>query len=140
MIQGQIHHISADEAQEDPEVVIGMFLVNDIPTIILFDSGASHSFASRSFVARNKFPCSLLEKVCWFNPRDPYSKAIWSAKVWKLISRSLFYNRFDSHRVCQVGCYFGNEVVDPIPSMHQLCNPRSHPDNSGRAIHKILHP
>ena len=39
IIQGQVHHISADEAQEDPEVVIGMFLVNDIPAVILFDSG-----------------------------------------------------------------------------------------------------
>ena len=38
-IQGQIHHISADEAQEDPKVVIGMFLVNSIHAVILFDSG-----------------------------------------------------------------------------------------------------
>ena len=59
---GHVHHISADEAQEKPEVVIGMFSVNDIPAVILFDSGASHSFISRSFVAQNKFPCSLLGK------------------------------------------------------------------------------
>ena len=44
MIQGQIRHIFADEAQEDPEVVIGMFLVNNIPAVILFDSGASHFY------------------------------------------------------------------------------------------------
>ena len=59
---GHVHHISADEAQEKPEVVIGMFSVNDIPAVILFDSGASHSFISRSFSAQNKFPCSLLGK------------------------------------------------------------------------------
>ena len=59
---GHVHHISADEAQEKPEVVIGMFSVNDIPAVILFDSGASHSFISRSFVAQNKFPCTLLGK------------------------------------------------------------------------------
>ena len=52
---GHVHHISADEAQEKPEVVIGMFSINDIPAIILFDSGASHSFISRSFSAQNKF-------------------------------------------------------------------------------------
>ena len=61
-IQGQIHHISADEAQEDPEVFIGMFPVNSIPAVILFDSGASHSFISRSFAAHNKFPFSIMGK------------------------------------------------------------------------------
>ena len=61
-IQGQVHHLSADEAQEDPEVIIGMFSVNRIPAIILFDSRASHSFILRSFVAQNKFSCSILEK------------------------------------------------------------------------------
>ena len=55
MIQGQIHHISADEAQEDPEVVIGMFLVNDIPVVILFDSGASHSYYFAEFCFPKQF-------------------------------------------------------------------------------------
>ena len=62
MVQGQINHISANKAQEDPEVVIGMFLVNDIPAIILFDSGASHSFISWSFASQNNFHCSILGK------------------------------------------------------------------------------
>ena len=39
-----------------------MFPVNNIPAIILFDSGVSHSSISRSFVAQNKFPCSILSK------------------------------------------------------------------------------
>ena len=39
-----------------------MFPINNIPTVILFDSRDSHSFISRSFVAQNKFPCSLLGK------------------------------------------------------------------------------
>ena len=57
-----MHHLSADEAQENPEVVIGMFSVNGIHAIILFDSGASHSFISQSFAAQNQFPCTLLGK------------------------------------------------------------------------------
>jgi len=59
---GHVHHLSTDEDRENPEVVTGMFFVNDIPAVILFDSGASHSFISRSFAAQNKFPCSLLVK------------------------------------------------------------------------------
>ena len=53
IVQGQFHHLSIDEAQENPEVVIGIFSINSIPAIILFDSGASHSFVSQSFVAQN---------------------------------------------------------------------------------------
>ena len=59
---GHVNHISADESQEKPEVVIGMFSVNDIPAVILFDSGASHSFISGSFAAQNNFPCTILGK------------------------------------------------------------------------------
>ena len=62
LIQGQVHHLSAEEAQENPEVVIGMFPDNNIPAMILFDSGASHSFISQSFAAQNKFSCSILEE------------------------------------------------------------------------------
>ena len=39
-----------------------MFSVNNVPTVLLFNSGASHSFILRSFVAQNKFPFSLLGK------------------------------------------------------------------------------
>ena len=40
-IQGQIHHISADEVQEDPEVVIGMFPSNNIPAEGVLGKGVS---------------------------------------------------------------------------------------------------
>lgn len=70
-ITGYVHHISADEAQENPEVVIGMFPVNNIPAVILFDSGASHSFISWSFVAQNKFPwVCFWARIWWYKPRD----------------------------------------------------------------------
>jgi hypothetical protein len=60
---GQVHHISTEEAREAPDVVLGMFSVNNIPAIILFASGASHSFISRSFATLHKFPQSLLDKI-----------------------------------------------------------------------------
>jgi hypothetical protein len=31
-----------EEAQEAPDVVIGMFFINDTSAVVLFDSGASH--------------------------------------------------------------------------------------------------
>jgi hypothetical protein len=49
-----------EEAQEAPDVVIGMFLVNDISIVVLFDSGASHSFIPASYVGKHNLPLALL--------------------------------------------------------------------------------
>ena len=48
---GRVTHVSAEEAQEAPDVVMGTFLVHSYPATVLFDSGASHSFISSSFAA-----------------------------------------------------------------------------------------
>jgi hypothetical protein len=42
---GRVNHVAVEEAQEAPDVVIGMFLINDTSTVVLFYSGASHSFS-----------------------------------------------------------------------------------------------
>jgi hypothetical protein len=42
-------------------VVIGEFLVSSILATILFDSGASHSFISSSFVEKHNIPTILLK-------------------------------------------------------------------------------
>jgi hypothetical protein len=41
---GRVNHVVVEEAQEAPDVVICMFLVNDTSAVVLFDSGESHSF------------------------------------------------------------------------------------------------
>jgi hypothetical protein len=50
-----------EEAQEAPNVVIGMFLVNDTSVVVLFDSGASHSFISTIYVGKHNLPLALLK-------------------------------------------------------------------------------
>jgi hypothetical protein len=49
-----------EEVQEAPDVVIDMFFVNDTFAIVLFDSGASHSFISVAYVEKHNFPIALL--------------------------------------------------------------------------------
>ncbi|KAI3505957.1 hypothetical protein L1887_28299 [Cichorium endivia] len=44
--KGRAFVMTAEEAQDAPDVVTGTFLVNSTPTFVLFDSGASHSFVS----------------------------------------------------------------------------------------------
>jgi hypothetical protein len=44
--------VTSEEAQQAQDVILGMFLASSHPAIVLFDSGASHSFISSSFVAK----------------------------------------------------------------------------------------
>jgi hypothetical protein len=52
--------VAVEEAQEAPNVVIGMFLVNDTSAVVLFDFGASHSFISAAYVGKHNLPLALL--------------------------------------------------------------------------------
>jgi hypothetical protein len=53
--------VVVEEAQEDLDVVIGMFLVNDTSAVVLFDSGASHSFISTAYIGKHNLPLALLK-------------------------------------------------------------------------------
>jgi hypothetical protein len=57
---GKVNHVTVEEAQEAPDVVIGMFFVNDTSVVVLFDSRASHSFISTAYVEKHNLPMALL--------------------------------------------------------------------------------
>jgi hypothetical protein len=44
-------------------VVLGTFLVNSIPTTVLFDSGASHSFIPDQFVIKHNLSMSSIKNL-----------------------------------------------------------------------------
>jgi hypothetical protein len=50
-----------EEAQEAPDVVIGMFFINNTSAVVLFDSGTSHSFISTAYVEKHNLPLALLK-------------------------------------------------------------------------------
>jgi hypothetical protein len=45
--------VAVEDAQTALDVIIGMILVNDNKTIVLFDFGASHSFVATNFVQKH---------------------------------------------------------------------------------------
>jgi hypothetical protein len=49
-----------EEAQEAPDIIIGMFFVNDTSAVVLFDSRASYSFIYATYVEKHNFPLALL--------------------------------------------------------------------------------
>ena len=56
-----MHYIVVEEVLVGEVVTVGMFLVNKHPAIVLFDSGASHSFMSQAFASRHDQ--KVMEKV-----------------------------------------------------------------------------
>jgi hypothetical protein len=53
--------MTSEEAQQAPDVVLGMFLTNSYPATILFDPGASHLFISSSFMAKHSMPIATMK-------------------------------------------------------------------------------
>jgi hypothetical protein len=56
-----VNYVAIEDAQAAPDVIVGMILINDNGAIVLFDSGASHSFVAANFVQKHKLPLSMLK-------------------------------------------------------------------------------
>jgi hypothetical protein len=56
-----VNHVAMEDAQAAPYFIIAMILVNDNNAIVLFDSGASHSFVAANFMQKYNLPISMLK-------------------------------------------------------------------------------
>jgi hypothetical protein len=90
-VRGMVNHVIVEEAQESPDVVVGMFFINDTSVVVLFDSGASHSFISAAYVEKHKMPIALLrcEMIVSSSGGDMPARQLCS-KVNLIISRVNF--------------------------------------------------
>jgi hypothetical protein len=74
-----VNHVSSDIAQEAPEVMLGTFSVNSISAIVLFHSGASHSFISQAFVRMHNIPlCAMKDPLLVNSPEGSMLASYWS--------------------------------------------------------------
>jgi hypothetical protein len=55
---GRIYYTQVATTPEGELVMMGTFLVANYPEVILFDSGASHTFISKNFVEKHCIPCA----------------------------------------------------------------------------------
>jgi hypothetical protein len=59
---GRVNHVSSDTAYEALEVMIGTFNIHSTPATVLFDSGASHTFISHTFVKMHSIPMLAMKE------------------------------------------------------------------------------
>jgi hypothetical protein len=55
--------VTTEEAQQAQDVVLGMFLISSHPVTVLFNSGASHSFISSSFVVKHQLLITIIKQT-----------------------------------------------------------------------------
>jgi hypothetical protein len=60
---GKINHVTTEEAQQAQDIVLGMFLASSHHATVLFDSGASHSFISSSFIVKHQLPITIMKQT-----------------------------------------------------------------------------
>jgi hypothetical protein len=60
---GHIYYTQVATTLEGEPVMMGMFLVANHPTVILFDSGASHTLISKKFVKNIAFLALIKRRV-----------------------------------------------------------------------------
>jgi hypothetical protein len=54
--RGKVNHLEAEAIQDAQDVAVGMFPVESYPAKALFDTGATHSFVSASWVESHNIP------------------------------------------------------------------------------------
>ena len=56
-----MNHVNMEEVEEQPDALIGKFLIKSFTAIVLFGTGASHSHISRGFVDKYMFTTRVLK-------------------------------------------------------------------------------
>src|SRR6266540_2863602 len=62
-MHGRVNLMTAEEAQHKPNMILGMFPVETNLAIVLFDSGATHSFISASFITRHNLRVTMMKDL-----------------------------------------------------------------------------
>jgi hypothetical protein len=75
---GRIYYTQVATTPEEEPVMMGTFLVANHPAVILFNSGASHTFISKKFVEKYCIPCiESREGLLFIRSGDKYSLEKW---------------------------------------------------------------
>jgi hypothetical protein len=81
--------VTVETVPEDADVVYGMFLIKSILASVLFDSGASHSFVTKSFVEKHNISNYPLKKKLLFRSPGGKIRATHSCPQTKLEIRGI---------------------------------------------------
>ncbi|MGZ7911608.1 aspartyl protease family protein, partial [Haemophilus sp. SZY H56] len=106
--------------------MIGRFPVANHPAVVLFDSGASHSFISRTFVIKHKLPMGeLTESFCILSPGGRIN----TKEVVRSIPVMLGEHVFPTTMIV-----LRNQEIDVILGMNWMCQYKAMIDILNRVV------
>src|SRR4051812_36836912 len=73
----RVNNVMMADAQQSSEIVLGRLLVCSVPATVLFNSGASHSFVSKSFSRAHDLQSEMLvSPLAIYSPGSKMSSAV----------------------------------------------------------------
>ena len=86
-----MNNVSMEEVEAQPDAVIGKFLVKSFTALVLFDTGASHSYISRGFVDKYNLPTQALRSpMLVTSPGVEYVASLWCDRLPLRIGNYVF--------------------------------------------------
>ena len=101
-----------ESAQEALDVGFGTCLVNSCPTLVLFDSRASHSFIAHRFVKEHNIPkCPMEEQMLVDSPYGDMQATLMCPSVRVEIRGGRVFGKFDCAEVFKHRCNSWNGLA-----------------------------
>ena len=85
-----MNHINMEEVEEQPDEVIGKFLIKSFTALVLFDTGASHSYISRGFDKFKLPTLALRSPMLVSSPGAEYMASRWCDRLLLTIGSHVF--------------------------------------------------
>ncbi|XP_071680127.1 uncharacterized protein [Lolium perenne] len=124
--RGHLNHVNAEEAQEAPDIVLGTFPVNSVPSIVLFDSGASHSFVTKPFARKSGLRPTIMRRPMLVQIPGTSTKTDLSCKD---VPIDIQGKRFHANLIV-----LGEQGLEVILGMDWMVKYKGHIDCARRAI------
>jgi hypothetical protein len=123
---GRVHYTQSKVIPESEPVMMGQFSVVKQPTVILFDSGASHTFINRAFVMKYQLPIEAIKgNFCIQSPGGQ----MYTKEVLVRVPIDLVGHIFPTDLIV-----LKNQDIDVILGMNWLCQRGALIDTLNRTI------
>ena len=108
-----------EEVEAQPDAVIGMFLVKSFTALVLFDTGASHSYISRGFVDKYRLPTRVLKTpMLVSSPGAEYMASRGCFQVPLSIGKHVLPSNLNHFGISRFGCDSGYGLAIDVWGKH----------------------
>jgi hypothetical protein len=110
---GHVYYTQVAITPKGEPVMMGTFLVANHPTVILFDSGAPHTFLSKTFVEKYCIHCTeSREGLVIHSPGGQIFTKEVAFHHTRNFGRTGISYKHDCHKRARYRCNSGNELVN----------------------------